>query len=479
MEDSITKIKQAKSPFIKRSGWLFLAKLLPAVTFLIVSILYSRQLSHDLYGIFQMVWMLTNVSVVLLGFGIYSVLLSSGFQATTKLLKENLGKFTGFYLLLFVIVTLLIKSSLSDQSDLLLFLVLSVIIIHTVSYIYEAVLLSLSNEISIFLNNLLYAFLYLVWHLYILYEKFEILYLFIGLTAIGLLRLLIYFVLVKKAILKAESGSITLQHWFFIGLNEVIGVVAKWLDKLLLIYFLAPAEFAIFFNGSIEIPLFGIIISVIGSIMLVEIAKNLTQKEKVIQKFRESFLLLSNIVFPLFWFFFYFGAEVFHVVFNHRYDASIPIFSLAIFIIPVRVTHYASILQCYHKGQIIVMGSLLDILIALALMPVFYFLMGIKGIALAIVISTYIQSVFYLHHSARALQTKIYALLPIKSLVSRFLFFFFLIGIFSYLLQNKNDLETLIYSMLLVSITITLSLYFYFIDHKLLHLNIFRSKAKT
>ena len=63
----------------------------------------------------------------------------------------------------------------------------------------------------------------------------------------------------------------------------------------------------------------------------------------------------------------------------------------------------------------------MDILIAIILMITLYPLMGTKGVALSIVISTYCQSFYYLWHSSKILNTSILQILPLKKLVIRFL----------------------------------------------------------
>ena len=103
---------------------------------------------------------------------------------------------------------------------------------------------------------------------------------------------------------------------------------------------------------------------------------------KIQALFRESFNMLSTIVFPLFFFLFFFREEIFSVIFKDKYNASIPIFAISIFILPLRINNYSVILQCFSQGKKIMMGSLIDIIIALILMVSLYPFMGSKGIAL-------------------------------------------------------------------------------------------------
>jgi len=211
------------------------------------------------------------------------------------------------------------------------------------------------------------------------------------------------------------------NHWLSYGINDTLGVISKWMDKVFLIYLLTAADFAIFFNGSFEIPLFGLLISVTGSFLLIEISGNLLQTDKIIKLFRGSFRMLSSIAFPLFFFLFFFREELFSFVFEDKYNASLPVFAISIFILPLRINNYSVILQCFSQGKKILWGSVLDIAIALILMVSLYPIMGTRGIALAVVTATYCQVLFYLWHSAKTLHTSIFQIVPLQKLALKFL----------------------------------------------------------
>jgi O-antigen/teichoic acid export membrane protein len=221
-------------------------------------------------------------------------------------------------------------------------------------------------------------------------------------------------------------------------LNDVLGIFSKWIDKFFLIYLLSAADFAIFFNGSFEIPLFGLVISVAGIFLTTEISDDIFSTEKIEKLFAETFSTLSVIVFPLFFFLFFFRSELFSLAFQDKYQASLPIFVISIFVLPIRINHYTVILQCFSKGNIILWGALIDILIALVCMLILYPIMGTRGIALSIVISTAVQSIFYVWQSARVLHIKTIQLVPLKNLTIKWVLYGAIFYISSLLLQPAN-----------------------------------------
>jgi O-antigen/teichoic acid export membrane protein len=257
------------------------------------------------------------------------------------------------------------------------------------------------------------------------------------------------------------------KHWASLGINDIAGVIGKWVDKIFLLYLLAPGDFALFFNGSFEIPLFGLLISVVGSVMLIEMSKDFSSTAKIKQLFMESFRILSLVVFPLFLFFLFFRNELFAVIFKHKYDASVPIFLISILILPVRINNYSSILQYYQQGNKIMYGSLLDICIAIILMISLYPLFGTRGVAMGIVISTYCQQGYYLWQSARVLHTDILSLIPIKALLILFMIMLLLFTCLYYSLFKFTIEARLITGMIATTIIIIASLVLYFTKKQL------------
>ncbi len=305
-------------------------------------------------------------------------------------------------------------------------LLVGYMIIQNIITVVEALLIKRGRERLSFIINFFYSLLFFAWHLYILLYNYSLVNLIAGVTVISVVKLVAILLVPAKTgyntgdYKEVIAGKHFTMHWGFLGINEILGVISKWIDKVFLLYLLTASDFAVFFNGSFEIPLFGLIISVAGSLMLIEFSANLKMTGKIQAIFRESFDMLSAIVFPLFFFLFFFRGEIFSFVFKGKYNASIPIFAISIFILPLRINNYSVILQCFSQGKRVMAGSLIDIIIAIILMIALYPLMGSKGIALAMVISTYCQVFYYLWNSAAILKIPIPELVPYQRLTLKF-----------------------------------------------------------
>ncbi|MDQ6755855.1 MAG: oligosaccharide flippase family protein [Bacteroidota bacterium] len=468
---SNTEVQNYKAELAKKTFWLFTGRAMPVIILFLITILYSRHLSYDNYGKFQSIWMYTNIINVFISFGITSVLLSSNLSFLFAFIKRHAIKIIFFYFFQWIIVLAVFFWYGKNFSSSTKFLLIVFIIIQNVITILETLQIKNHKEKFVFSINFIYAMLFFAWHYYILLNGFHLDNLIKGIIIISLIKAFLLFFFKKNYVaVSAESGGDDsfMKHWIYLGLNDMFGVLAKWIDKLFLLYLLTAADFAVFFNGSFEIPLFALLVSVVGSVLLIDISSKVSEKQNVIQIFNEGFRILSLIVFPLFLFLFFFRVELFAIFFKHKYDASLPIFLISIFILPVRINNYSSILQCYSSGKKILAGSALDIFIIIILLLIFYPAMGTKGVAMSIVIGTYSQAFYYLWQSAKVLGTQVLTLLPVKILALRLISFTFAFAIFYFsIIKFSNEIKLLMGAIFTATV-ILISIYFYFAKKQLL-----------
>ena len=448
----------------RRFFWLFLSRIMPLVALFFVTIIYARKLSYDDYGKFQSVWMYANIVNVIISFGLASVILSTDLSFLFAFIKSKRKILRLFYPALWISGLVAFFFLAKNFNTSLKFLLIAFMAIQNIATAADNLLIKRSKEKISGIINFFYAFLFFGWHIYVLSNNYSLYHLVEGITLIAAIKFIIITLIPfeKKSTDTKIDDNHFLYHWSYLGLNDTLGVVAKWIDKLFLLYLLTAADFAIFFNGSIEIPVFGLLISVTGNFLLIEISGNIQQHEKIIKLFRESFHILSNIVFPLFLFLFFFRDDLFSLAFRDKYNASLPIFVISIFILPLRINNYSVILQCFSQGKKILLGSLMDISIAIFLMITLYPIMGTRGVALSIVISTYCQSFYYLWHSSKILNTSILQILPLKKLVFRFLKILIFYTALFFLLSTFSMHVRIIVAILLTALIVMFGIIKYF-----------------
>lgn len=201
-------------------------------------------------------------------------------------------------------------------------------------------------------------------------------------------------------------------HWAHTALNDVVQVLFRWVDKLALNFLLPAALFALYFNGTLDVPFLPLLLGAAGSGLLLHFgAPGLTEAERV-ATLRAAATLLGRLVFPLFCFLLFFRYELFGVVFAHRYDAAVPLFVVSSLVVPLRAYNFTALLQHKGQGRRISRGALLDLGLALVLMYPLYRLLGLAGVALAFVLSTYAQAGYYLTYTAQLLRVPWASLVP-------------------------------------------------------------------
>lgn len=442
---------------------VFTGKLLPVLFLTIIMVLYSRKLSYDEYGRFQTVWIYTNIISVVISFGLSAVILSSGFDFFSRFFLRHRSKILGIYSLGALISFAFFYFTTHYFASVTKLLLIVFILLQCACTLTDTLLIR-NNYLRVYVwVNLAYTALFFAVHLYFYFYPFVLNQLIAGIIVVALVKAFFIFLAVRKPAEYIERNVPVkfVRNWFFIGANEIAGIIVKWLDKLFLLYLLSPAEFAIFFNGSFEIPLFGILVSTMEYIMLTNISANISDQAGAKNIFRESFKVLSLVAFPLFFFLLSMHAEGFQWIFTNKYNASVPVFLVSIFIIPVRINHYGVILQCYGQAHKIAMGSVLDIAMSLLLMFIFYPLMGTPGVALAIVVSTWLQAAFYLWQSAVVIKRSVKELIPLAFLGRFALSLAAVYGSIYYLKQYVSSLFALITVFILTTFIIGSGLILY------------------
>jgi len=406
--------------FAKRSFLLIASKLSGLFGQVIIILLYSRHLSYIDYGLYQSVWLYINIISVFALFGLPSILLSVSANSIIAWIKQNK---ISFYLtacalnLLPLIYFFFAVKGFTGSCKLLL---ITLIIAQNIAIVIEILAVKKEKEPLVLITNIIFVIGYLLCHLLILYTGYSLPLLLATLTIMFVLKaaIMIYF---GSNILNSENSTPINnlgKQWFYLGLFDTISVIGKWLDKWVILLLLSFSQFAIYFNGAYEIPVFGLMITAVGNIMVIELSKNNDSKlatNRIL--FSDSSLLLASIVFPSFAFLLFYHHDFFILIFSHKYTASISIFFISIFVLPIRITNYSAALQAYNRNDLIAKAAVIDLVSAIVLMLILYPTLQMKGLAIAFVVATYIQTLYYLWQTSKILQERISSFFPIKKLI--------------------------------------------------------------
>jgi O-antigen/teichoic acid export membrane protein len=402
-----------------RTSFLVAGKIIRLAVQLLVIILFSRKFSYHDYGLYQTAWLYVNIASVISLFGFPSLLLSASSRHIFSWIRLHKKLVAGFGLLLNIAPLLFVFFAAKGFTSVEKICLIYLIIAQNCSLILEAVAIKNEREKHVIISNTIFGagFFLANWAMLAGYISFTGLFSIVG--SCFLLKTMILFRSGKLSSQKNEevTSATTGRQWFYLGLNDTASVATAWVDKWIILILLSVSDFAVYFNGAYEIPVFGIILGAAGNIMVVEFSKkheNLTKKITDIS--RTATIFLSSLILPAFCFFLFYNREFFLLIFSEKYLLSLPVFIISIFILPVRITYATAVLQAYNRSDLILKGTLIDLAVSVCLMIILYNVMGMTGLALSFVISTYVQTGFYLWKTAALINCSISDILPVKSI---------------------------------------------------------------
>lgn len=410
----------ARPANLLRSGaQVFVTKAAPALAVLAVLIGYSRALPEADYGRYTAVWVRLGIVGTLAYAGVPLLLLSIP-AAQVKHWWATLGtrqKCVGmFWLLIFSAAFAWIQWK---DSDVLPVLSAALIVLYAGASILESGLIVSGQQRTLGWGGTAYALGYAALHWLALQGTYSLNALLTYIVALQTARVLWYTWLTWHAYKKVQAEPLpdptrTRRYWLHSGLYDVSVNIARWADKAAVSFLLAAAVSAVYFNGSLEVPFIPLVMGAAGSAMLVELAKKDFKAGDAARLVRDTARIQTAVVMPVFFFLLAFREEIFAALFDGKYAASVPVFAASLLVLPLRAYHFTVLLEARQEGRVINTGAVLDITLTLALFFPLYKIMGLPGIALAPVVSTWAQMGYYLFKTSRVYGVGVSELFPLK-----------------------------------------------------------------
>lgn len=455
---------ERSNTIIGNSFLIFLIRFFPSLATVLVVIFFSRNLEQSVYGQYQDFWvqLLLLSAVGMLGIPAFVLTYTPAF--VSQLSNKLSGRHYAYLFLWMAGVATVFTLLQINDSRLSWFVPFSFFIIYSLNAILESVLIVFRKFSFLLWVNVFYTLVFLALHYGVIGGEFSINDLFMYLLAPGILKLLL---VLGKANNCLKMSTEFVEHeytisevrslWFHVGVYDILQKFFTWIDKFVISLLFSAGVFAMYFNGTFDIPFLPLLLGAVSSAALLQMS-SFSKKGDVsatVLIANQTARILSAVVFPLFFFLFVFRYELFNVILTNKYEAAIPIFAATVCVVPLRAYNFTSILQNRHKGRIINIGAVMDIVIAILLMYPLYCLWGLLGIALSFVLSSYIQGAYYLYHTGKVLNTPIHKLIPITNWLVKLLLFGILFFVLHHLLVTSYNSSIV---LLLGSITLVVVL---------------------
>lgn len=211
-----------------------------------------------------------------------------------------------------------------------------------------------------------------------------------------------------------ENIGKQLRYSIPLGLSGAIGIISLNIGKILVSLMCTPGEFAIYVNGVMDIPLIGIIIGSMVSVLIPEFSQMYQRKEhaNIISLFKKTIVKCASFIFPAMIVLFVMAPEIIRILFSSRYESSIIPFKIYLFLFPLKIMVYGAILTAMGKSVYITYLSFAALFLSTILITLFIPFMGISGAVFGMVVSSYIVGICYLILIARILQKPIKEIFP-------------------------------------------------------------------
>lgn len=448
--------KANSNSFVGNSALIFLYRIFPTLANFLVIFYFSHHLDTTTNGMYQNFWVRLYFISAFAGLGIQAFLVTYTPQIVAGLIRQ-LKAAHYVWLLLWLCICAVLFSFM--QTGGFSWLPFSFLFVYVLSAITEGVLMVFRNMYTLILVNASFAFSFCWFHYSYVQEGFTLDTLLLYLLLLGAIRLIIYLVVFLVDVRKQsvatlpDMGSVR-ALWIHMGLYDMMQMVFTWIDKFAVSWILSASMSAIYVNGSRDVPFLPILMGAVGSAALMQLSADKTE-EAPVTVMNKSGRVLSAIVFPLFFFLVFFRYELYTVFFSDKYTESVPIFLLAVLVLPLRAYNFTVVLQNRHKGRIINTGAILDLVIACVLMYPLYLLLGLPGVAFSFVVSTYLQAAYYLYHSSRLLGVNWTKLLPLQNWFIKLIVFALLFIGIHYLLTSLFTMRIVLICGALIALLVT------------------------
>ncbi|HTN17200.1 MAG TPA: hypothetical protein VL092_05935, partial [Chitinophagaceae bacterium] len=309
------KNKHRNTSVAGSSLYLFAAKFFPALAIFLAVLYCAHILDTVEYARYQNFWtqLIFLSAVACVGFPAFIITFSGATAAS--LLREIPVKRYVLYLSVLILLSLLFgalqyhyNDSSFAASGIFFFLYAGIVL-------SDALLTAFRAYRWLIGINLVYAGAFLLIHY--LRAGNGLTALLPLLTTLLALRLLLNVYRIRMLLITTSKGVVSQSDnkgksartlWLQLGINDIIQVFFRWIDKFIFSFILADELFAVYTNATIEIAFLPLIFSAVSSAAIQHWAHQ--QEDKTVQGqidlLHYASAILSSVVFPLFFFLFFF-----------------------------------------------------------------------------------------------------------------------------------------------------------------------------
>lgn len=214
------------------------------------------------------------------------------------------------------------------------------------------------------------------------------------------------------------------QIGFPLYLVELLGASYTYISGFVISTRLNESQYAIYRNGSVEIPVIGALYGTISMIFMSDLMRHIQDRSflKVAEAKRKIMTSTAVFIFPVAFFFIFFSREFIVLYLSEKYIGSYTVFIIFTMALLIRLQNYTDILILMKKSVYVLISFVVFMVLNIGLNLWLSGIWGIVGCALATIVSVYILAGMQLHFTVRQLNVRYTEYIDIKAL-AQILFF--------------------------------------------------------
>lgn len=256
-----------------------------------------------------------------------------------------------------------------------------------------------------------------------------------------------------------------------LGITSVLAASYTYLAGFFVSSMFTTSEFAIYRNGSIEIPFLGIISTSVASILTPQFANMLAEgkRSEVVNMKKMSISEVAAITYPIIIITLFFARDFLVLYLSEKYADSTMIFFIYTLILFIRVNSYEDVLTGLGKSTVILKANVIYFVVNIILIYIFIRWIGLIGAAIASVLSVYLLAYLLLRSTARSLGAGLSDIINLSKLGRIIIYSVLFAGLIK-LADNVIHNNSVKISMILIYFG---AIYFVFIRSKILNIQLY------
>lgn len=293
-----------------------------------------------------------------------------------------------------------------------------------INYILQPIAILTEKVIMVGYINISTSLLQILFIGVMCYLQKPLTYLYSVLILFVFIKSLYVFYMIKKYVKGSWEGfdrklTIDICKYSFPLLLSIITLIfARRIDGFIISSFSDPITMAVYSRGALEIPIGGIIIYNIANLLMPEFVKfhKRHQHYKISETLYTEIKRISIIVLPVFFTFLLIGKDFIVFLYTEEYIKSVPVFIIYLFILPVQLYSFDTILQAMNKTSKVFYISIISAVSNVIVSIILFFMIGITGPAVGTVLSLLITNMLCLYYINKDMRTNFKKWLPWKFL---------------------------------------------------------------